>query len=59
MGQILLGSGVIGELAEFSAFEKFVSQTGNELASPDQNLGELVERLTLRFTNTFTSPEPS
>src|SRR3984893_19521035 len=59
MGQILLGSGVIGELVEFSAFEKFAFPTGIELASLDQNLGELVEKLTLRFTNTFTSPEPS
>src|SRR5258708_994442 len=59
MGQILLGSGVIGELVEFSAFEKFAFPTGIELASPDQNLGVPVEKLTLRFTNTFTSPEPS
>src|ERR1700687_6340843 len=59
MGQILLGSGVIGELVEFSAFVKFAFPTGIELASPGENLGELVEKLTLRFINTFTSPEPS
>src|SRR5258708_21587308 len=59
MGQILLGSGVIGELVEFSAFEKFAFPTGIELASLDQNLGELVEKLTSRFTATFTSPQPN
>src|SRR5258708_32826200 len=52
MGQILLGSGVIGELVELSAFEKFAFPTGIELAPPDLILGELALNLILQFQST-------